>query len=62
MAARNMKRIEINIHEKLCVKLVIYEDSVSFVTNSTEPRRSKKNLFVTGDEVYERKVKHRSHF
>jgi len=27
MAARNMKRIEINIHEKeLCVKLVIYRD------------------------------------
>jgi len=27
MAARNMLRIEINIHEKeLCVKLVIYKD------------------------------------
>jgi len=26
MAARNMKRIEINILEKLCVKLVIYKD------------------------------------
>jgi len=27
MAARNMYRIEINIHEKeLCVKLVIYKD------------------------------------
>jgi hypothetical protein len=27
MAARNMQRIEINIHEKeLCVKLVIYKD------------------------------------
>jgi hypothetical protein len=27
MAARNMKRIEINIHEKeMCVKLVIYKD------------------------------------
>ena len=27
MAARNMSRIEINIHEKeLCVKLVIYKD------------------------------------
>ena len=25
MAARNMYRIEINIHEKLCVKLVIYK-------------------------------------
>jgi hypothetical protein len=24
--ARNMNRIEINIHEKLCVKLVIYSD------------------------------------
>jgi len=24
--ARNMYRIEINIHEKLCVKLVIYKD------------------------------------
>jgi len=28
MAARNMSRIEINLHEKeLCVKLVIYRDS-----------------------------------
>ena len=26
MAARNMYRIEININEKLCVKLVIYKD------------------------------------
>jgi len=26
MAARNMLRIEIKIHEKLCVKLVIYKD------------------------------------
>jgi hypothetical protein len=26
MAARNMYRIEINIHEKLCVKSVIYKD------------------------------------
>jgi len=26
MAARNMYRIEINIHEKLCVKLFIYKD------------------------------------
>ena len=25
-AARNMHRIEINIHEKVCVKLVIYKD------------------------------------
>ena len=29
MAARNMQRIEINIHEKeLCVKLVIYKDGI----------------------------------
>jgi len=27
MAARNIQRIEINIHEKLCVKLVIYNHS-----------------------------------
>jgi hypothetical protein len=27
MAARNMQRLEINVHEKeLCVKLVIYKD------------------------------------
>jgi len=26
MAARSMKRIEINIHEKLCVNLIIYKD------------------------------------
>jgi len=26
MAARNVQRIEINTHEKLCVKLVIYRD------------------------------------
>jgi hypothetical protein len=26
MAARNMYRIEINIHKKSCVKLVIYKD------------------------------------
>jgi len=26
MTARNRLRIEINIHEKLCVKLVIYDD------------------------------------
>jgi len=32
MAARNMYRIEINIHEKeLCVKLVIYKDYCSFI-------------------------------
>ena len=30
MAARNMQRIEINIHEKeLCVKLVIYEEQIA---------------------------------
>jgi hypothetical protein len=29
MAARNMYRIEINIHEKLCVRLVIYKDHTS---------------------------------
>jgi len=28
MAARNTYRIEINIHEKLCVKLVICKDDV----------------------------------
>ena len=27
-AARNMQRREINIHEKMCVKLVIYKDSL----------------------------------
>ena len=26
MADRNMKGIEINIHEKLCIKLVIYKE------------------------------------
>ena len=26
MAARNMYRIDINIHKKLCVKLAIYKD------------------------------------
>ena len=26
MAARNMSRIEINIYEKLCIKLIIYKD------------------------------------
>jgi len=26
MTARNMQRIEINMHEKLCVKSVIYKD------------------------------------
>jgi len=26
MAVRNMLRIEINVHKKLCVKLVIYKD------------------------------------
>jgi hypothetical protein len=32
MAARNMWRIEINIHGKgLCVKLVIYKDGVNTV-------------------------------
>jgi hypothetical protein len=38
MAARNMERIEINIHEKeLCVKLVIYNDQkrVSNALNAT---------------------------
>jgi len=29
MAARNMYRKEINIHEKLCIKLVIYKDHPS---------------------------------
>jgi len=29
MAARNMNKIEINIHEKLYVKLVIYKDHTS---------------------------------
>ena len=30
MAARNMQRIEINIHEEeLCVKLVIYKDCLN---------------------------------
>jgi len=27
MAVQNMSRIEINVHEKLCVKLVIYKDN-----------------------------------
>jgi len=32
MAARNMYRIKVNIHEKeLCVKLVIYKDVKQFV-------------------------------
>jgi len=26
IAVRNMYRIEINIHEKLCIRLVIYKD------------------------------------
>jgi len=26
MDARNVERIEINIHERLCVRLVIYKD------------------------------------
>jgi hypothetical protein len=34
MAARNMQRIEINIHEKeLCVKLVIYKDLRKYLIN-----------------------------
>jgi len=33
MAARNMYRIEINIHEKLCVKLVIYKDHIKMQVN-----------------------------
>ena len=39
MAARNMYRIEMNIHEKeLCVRLVIYKDScIEFHKNSTQP-------------------------
>jgi hypothetical protein len=33
MAAQNMQRIEINIHEKeLCLKLVIYKDYTKFVS------------------------------
>jgi len=34
MAARNMYRIELNIQEKLCVKMVIYRDHR--VTDGTE--------------------------
>ena len=37
MAARNMQRIEINIHEKeLCIKLVIYRDYTEMHARSTE--------------------------
>jgi hypothetical protein len=38
MVARNMKRIEINVHEKeLCVKLVIYKDYPYDLFNFTKP-------------------------
>jgi len=37
MAARNMWRIEINIHDKeLCVKLVIYKDCNILAWNGTQ--------------------------
>jgi len=35
MAARNMYRIEINTHKKLCVKLVIYE-YIIYQSNTTK--------------------------
>ena len=33
MAARNMWRMEIDIHEKLCVKLVIYKDYIRVISS-----------------------------
>jgi len=48
MAARNMWRIEINIHEEkeLCVKLVIYKKPVSQLKISDFPGETSKGFEV----------------
>ena len=45
MAARNMKRIEINIHDKeLCVKLVIYKDETVQFNCEKTARKTELNV------------------
>ena len=44
MAARNMQRIEMNIHGKLCVKLVIYKDH----TRMYGQQNIKNDVYILG--------------
>jgi len=50
VAARNMQRIEINIHDKeLCVKLVIYKDYIEMHDQQNIKHSSMFNTLRTGD-------------